>query len=160
MSLLTLHIFKLTMIYLNVSFKIYISNMFKFLGLPEWRINKDLNSIQKNSQFIQNKGQISYQLFSFGKYHYFLKHKHLQHFFSWALPFFVKGFKKDLLEEDLYGPLKSHESKRLGDLLEAAWIKEESTRRKPSFWRPLIKVFGKEFWLYAIYVALVEFGTK
>ncbi|XP_015835557.1 probable multidrug resistance-associated protein lethal(2)03659 [Tribolium castaneum] len=81
-------------------------------------------------------------------------------FFCWALPLFVKGFKKDLSEEDLYGPLKAHDSKRLGDLLEAAWIKEESTRRNPSFWRAIIKVFGREFGLLGLYVIVIEFFIK
>ncbi|XP_044268715.1 probable multidrug resistance-associated protein lethal(2)03659 [Tribolium madens] len=81
-------------------------------------------------------------------------------FFCWALPLFVKGFKKDLTEDDLYGPLKAHDSKRLGDLLEEAWFKEETTRHKPSFWRAIIKVFGREFGLLGIYVAVIEFFIR
>jgi ATP-binding cassette subfamily C (CFTR/MRP) protein 4 len=81
-------------------------------------------------------------------------------FFCWALPLFVKGFKKNLAEEDLYGPLKDHESKLLGDRLENAWIKEENSRRNPSFWRALIRVFGKECAMYGLMLAVIEFVIK
>ena len=79
---------------------------------------------------------------------------------SWALPLFVKGFKKDLVEDDLWGTLKAHESKLLGDRLERAWLKEENSRRTPSLWRALIRVFGKECALYGLFLAVIELVIK
>ncbi|XP_063913516.1 probable multidrug resistance-associated protein lethal(2)03659 [Zophobas morio] len=81
-------------------------------------------------------------------------------FFCWALPLFVKGFKKDLVEDDLWGTLKAHESKLLGDRLERAWLKEENSRRTPSLWRALIRVFGKECALYGLFLAVIELVIK
>ncbi|KAJ3634109.1 hypothetical protein MTP99_011017 [Tenebrio molitor] len=81
-------------------------------------------------------------------------------FFCWALPLFVKGFKKDLTEDDLYGPLKSHESRRLGDKLEETWIKETNLHRRPSFWRTLVKVYGLEISLYGIVILIQELIVK
>ncbi|KAJ3656111.1 hypothetical protein Zmor_015210 [Zophobas morio] len=81
-------------------------------------------------------------------------------FFCWALPLFVKGFKKDLVEDDLWGTLKAHESNLLGNRLEQAWLKEENSRRNPSLWRALIRVFGKECVFYAFIVAVMEFVIK
>ena len=72
----------------------------------------------------------------------------------------MKGFKKDLAEDDLWGTLKAHESKLLGDKLEQAWLKEENSRRNPSLWRALIRVFGKECALYGIILAIVELVFK
>ncbi|KAJ8954553.1 hypothetical protein NQ318_000787 [Aromia moschata] len=40
---------------------------------------------------------------------------------SWLLPYFVKGYKRDLTEDDLYAPMKDHDSKMLGNKLEAEW---------------------------------------
>ncbi|RZC36351.1 multidrug resistance-associated protein, partial [Asbolus verrucosus] len=78
----------------------------------------------------------------------------------WALPLFVKGFKKDLTEDDLYGPLKVHESRRLGDKLEEAWKKQENSSRNPSLWKALTVVFGKEIAKYGLVLALLEFVVK
>ncbi|XP_046432670.1 ATP-binding cassette sub-family C member 4-like [Neodiprion fabricii] len=44
--------------------------------------------------------------------------------FGWTLPIFLKGAKRDLQITDLYDPLKSDESKGLGDRLEREWKKE------------------------------------
>ena len=69
---------------------------------------------------------------------------------------FVKGFKKDLTEEDLYDPLKAHESSRLGDKLEKSWLQEANLRRHPSLWKTLIKVYGVEIGLYGIFLLVQE----
>ncbi|RZB40188.1 ABC tran and/or MMR HSR1 domain containing protein, partial [Asbolus verrucosus] len=79
---------------------------------------------------------------------------------NWALPLFVKGFKRDLTEDDLYGPLKTHESKRLGDKLERTWIKEANLHRNPSLWRSLTKVYGVEIGLYGIVLLVQELIIK
>lgn len=73
---------------------------------------------------------------------------------------FVKGFKKDLTEEDLWGTLKAHESRRLGDQLEEAWSKEENSKKKPSLWRALIKVFGFEVARYGVILLFLELVVK
>ncbi|XP_044268134.1 probable multidrug resistance-associated protein lethal(2)03659 [Tribolium madens] len=81
-------------------------------------------------------------------------------FFCWALPLFVKGFKKDLTEDDLYGTLKAHKSNLLGDKLEKTWLKEQNNHRNPSLWRVLMKVYGLEIVLYGIVLLVQELIVK
>ncbi|XP_050295811.1 probable multidrug resistance-associated protein lethal(2)03659 [Anthonomus grandis grandis] len=67
-------------------------------------------------------------------------------FFTWLFPLFRKGFKKELLADDLFPPLPSHESTYLGDRLEKQWLRQLKTRpNNPSLWRAIARVFGKEF---------------
>ncbi|KAJ8954552.1 hypothetical protein NQ318_000786, partial [Aromia moschata] len=61
----------------------------------------------------------------------------------WLLPYFVKGFNRQLTEEDMYGALKDHEAKRLGDKLEEAWRYEVEHKRNPSLWKAIIKVLSQ-----------------
>ncbi|KAK9869833.1 hypothetical protein WA026_003562 [Henosepilachna vigintioctopunctata] len=80
--------------------------------------------------------------------------------FAYLIPTFIKGFKKDLTEADLTETLSEHKSKYLGDQLEKVWIVEqERAKRKggtPSLRRALFKVFGLEFLLYGVVLALSE----
>lgn len=63
---------------------------------------------------------------------------------SWLFPYFVKGYKRELTEDDMYRHRKIHDSKMLGDRLEAAWSHETSNRVEPSLNKALLKVFGLE----------------
>lgn len=81
-------------------------------------------------------------------------------FFSWSFPIFYKGIKKQLKEDDLYEPLKDHESTVLGNRLEEAWHEEEDEYRNPSLWRALWKVFGNELLGYGIILFFYEVLMK
>ncbi|GJQ86453.1 hypothetical protein Trydic_g10360 [Trypoxylus dichotomus] len=61
--------------------------------------------------------------------------------FAWFIPTFIKGFKKNLDENDLFETLPEHTSSTLGDKLEEAWLKE-CKKKKPSFAKALLRVFG------------------
>lgn len=76
------------------------------------------------------------------------------------MPLFVKGFKKDLSEEDLYGTLNKHKSKGLGDKLEKTWINEVNLHRNPSLWRALMKEYGVEIVLYGLVLLIQELIVK
>ncbi|XP_018571144.1 probable multidrug resistance-associated protein lethal(2)03659 [Anoplophora glabripennis] len=80
-------------------------------------------------------------------------------FFCWTIPTFLKGYKRDLDEDDLYGSLKDHDSHRLGIKLEDAWVQENKID-KPSLTRAIWRVFGKEICCYGIVLFTIEFGTK
>lgn len=72
-------------------------------------------------------------------------------------PLFVKGYKKDLQEEDLYPHLDSHESTYLGNKLQREWIKEIKKRPKnPSLWKSLVRVFGKQLMFLGILNLFME----
>jgi hypothetical protein len=145
----------------NLNYVNVLIDLFKFSAALPWRISREHISIKENKPFIQNKELIFFPKYFSGEY--FMVSMSInteRNICSWALPLFVKGFKKNLAEEDLYGPLKDHESKLLGDRLENAWIKEENSRRNPSFWRALIRVFGKECAMYGLMLALIEFVIK
>ncbi|XP_018565514.1 probable multidrug resistance-associated protein lethal(2)03659 [Anoplophora glabripennis] len=98
----------------------------------------------------------------------FNKRKHPLHkanivtktFFCWLLPFFVRGFKKELTEDDMYGTLKSHDSGLLGDRLQKAWNHEVANKKDPSLWIAILKVFGIELLLCALYFGFIEFVIK
>ncbi|EFA03656.1 probable multidrug resistance-associated protein lethal(2)03659 [Tribolium castaneum] len=81
-------------------------------------------------------------------------------FFCWALPTFVKGWKKDLDEDDLYGPLKAHESKALADRMGLVWLKEKNKHRIPSLGKVIIKVFYREILFYACFLMIQELVIK
>jgi ATP-binding cassette subfamily C (CFTR/MRP) protein 4 len=77
-------------------------------------------------------------------------------FFCWELPFFYKGYKKQITEDDLYGPLKDHQSRLLGDKIEKTWTEDVKTHDTPSLWRVLGKAFGFEFFLYGLLLIPIE----
>ncbi|KAJ8929216.1 hypothetical protein NQ314_018095 [Rhamnusium bicolor] len=72
-------------------------------------------------------------------------------FFCWLLPYFAKGFKRELNEDDMYHAIRKDESKRLGDKLEAAWNYQITHKKNPSLWRALIRVFRRDLFLSAIF---------
>ncbi|XP_012278420.1 probable multidrug resistance-associated protein lethal(2)03659 isoform X2 [Orussus abietinus] len=81
-------------------------------------------------------------------------------FFWWTLQLFWRGSRSDLKLSDIYAPLKSHESEKLGDRLERAWMDELEKKKRensvgkdgkkkptlkskePSLMRVLIRIFG------------------
>ncbi|KAJ8954550.1 hypothetical protein NQ318_000784 [Aromia moschata] len=81
-------------------------------------------------------------------------------FFCWMLPFFVKGFKKEITEDDIYGPLKAHDSGTLGDKIEKCWMYEIKHKKNPSLWRALFKVFKFDFFICVIILLIIEFVLK
>jgi hypothetical protein len=79
--------------------------------------------------------------------------------FSWELPLIVKGWRKELTEDDLYKTLENHESSRLGDKLESLWSEEENFCKNPSLGKALTKLFGLEFFLYGLSYFPVQLAT-
>ncbi|XP_035703251.1 multidrug resistance-associated protein 4 isoform X2 [Folsomia candida] len=75
-------------------------------------------------------------------------------FFLWLVPLFRKGYKQDLVFQDLYTVIKSDHAETLGDKLEAAWNKElESAKirgKKPS----LSKVLSLFVWKRLLFSTL------
>lgn len=69
---------------------------------------------------------------------------------SWLLPYFVKGYKKVLTEDDMYQNRNVHDSEMLGNKLESVW-----DRIKPSLAKALSEVFLAEF-LYVCFAAIIS----
>ncbi|KYB27064.1 ATP-binding cassette sub-family C member 4 [Tribolium castaneum] len=80
-------------------------------------------------------------------------------FFCWELPLFVKGWKKELTEDDLYEPLDEYNSTILGDKIEELWRRETTTNKKPSLLKVLIKLFGLEYGLYGLFYLPAELAV-
>ncbi|KAJ3652232.1 hypothetical protein Zmor_018213 [Zophobas morio] len=80
-------------------------------------------------------------------------------FFCWEIPVILKGWKKELNEDDLYAPLHEYESKRLGDKLEQLWEEDMHFRKSPNLWRCLIKQFAAEFMFYGILYAPIQLAV-
>lgn len=80
--------------------------------------------------------------------------------FSWGLPIFYKGWKKELDEDDLYKPLKDHESHRLGDKLEEIWKLEKINSAEPALWRALWTMYRKDIIGHMFVLFFLEFILK
>ncbi|XP_066155396.1 probable multidrug resistance-associated protein lethal(2)03659 [Euwallacea fornicatus] len=76
--------------------------------------------------------------------------------FLYMLPIFKKGFKKKLTEDDLFSPLKSHNSCNLGDRLEEVWREQHRKHKKSALHRALLKIFGLHFFLIGIITLINE----
>ncbi|CAG9854730.1 unnamed protein product [Phyllotreta striolata] len=77
-------------------------------------------------------------------------------FFCWLLPFFVKGYKTDLSEEDIYEHRRSHDSEMLGRKLEAEWEKQVAKGDNPSLIKAIANVFILELVLFNLVVIIHE----
>ncbi|XP_066143996.1 ATP-binding cassette sub-family C member 4-like isoform X1 [Euwallacea fornicatus] len=81
--------------------------------------------------------------------------------FTWMLPLFVTGFKRDLVEEDLYHRLASHDSTYLGNKLQREWDKElQKKPTDPSLWKCLAKVFGRQLAVLGTCYFITELFVK
>ncbi|XP_049822547.1 probable multidrug resistance-associated protein lethal(2)03659 isoform X1 [Aethina tumida] len=80
--------------------------------------------------------------------------------FWYTLPTFIQGFRRDLEESDLTETLTEHQSSILGNKMEKYWKLEEEraarVKKTPSLHRVLFKVFGVEFMLYGLVLAISE----
>ncbi|KAJ3622504.1 hypothetical protein MTP99_003009 [Tenebrio molitor] len=65
-------------------------------------------------------------------------------FFVYTRKIFIKGFKTDLVENDIYEVVPSYRSKKLGKKLEKIWEKLKS-KKKFSMPRFLWKSFGMQY---------------
>nr|CAI5849598.1 unnamed protein product [Callosobruchus analis] len=70
-------------------------------------------------------------------------------------PFFVKGWRKELDEDDIDRHRRKHDSERLGSKLDAAW-KREIKNKQPSLLRAIAKVLLAEMCLIDILMIIVE----
>lgn len=70
--------------------------------------------------------------------------------FSHMFPFFARGFKRDLTEDDMYQCRKGHDAGCLRDKLEVAWNKERKRKKDPSLLMVLFKIFSTEIVLLVI----------
>ncbi|XP_056644024.1 ATP-binding cassette sub-family C member 4-like isoform X1 [Diorhabda sublineata] len=76
-------------------------------------------------------------------------------FFCWLLPLFVKGYKTDLTEDDIYKQRNSHESGKLGNKLEHKW-KQQLTQKHPSLIKASAATFVGEFIVINIIIIISE----
>ncbi|XP_063924495.1 cystic fibrosis transmembrane conductance regulator-like [Zophobas morio] len=70
-------------------------------------------------------------------------------FFTYTAKLFLKGYKKELNETDIYEVLPSYESKQLGQKLEKEWTKQAAKNRN-SLPHLLFKCFGKQYFLLVL----------
>ncbi|XP_017883367.1 probable multidrug resistance-associated protein lethal(2)03659 [Ceratina calcarata] len=86
--------------------------------------------------------------------------------FWWILKLFVRGYKKELQEDDLYSPLRVDRSNYLGERIVQNWeieVKQCEKRKdnsKPSLNRVLYKCFGKIVIGTGIALFILEFGIR
>lgn len=80
--------------------------------------------------------------------------------FSYTIPTFIRGFKRDLEEADLTETLKEHKSAYLGNKVERYWKDEEERARKkksnPSLQRVLLRAFAWEYIALGVVLVISE----
>ncbi|XP_060535204.1 probable multidrug resistance-associated protein lethal(2)03659 isoform X2 [Cylas formicarius] len=70
--------------------------------------------------------------------------------FFYMFPIFKKSYKKQLTEDDLFSPLRSHNSCILGQKLETIWKEEHRKRKKSALHFALLKMFGLHFFILGL----------
>nr|XP_015837654.1 PREDICTED: probable multidrug resistance-associated protein lethal(2)03659 isoform X2 [Tribolium castaneum] len=77
--------------------------------------------------------------------------------FFWEIPILLKGYKKKLTENEVFSPLKTDQSKFLGDKLNNALKNQvESSQSGVSLWKALRQIFGIDFAFYGLMIAILE----
>ncbi|XP_072399234.1 probable multidrug resistance-associated protein lethal(2)03659 [Diabrotica undecimpunctata] len=77
-------------------------------------------------------------------------------FFCWLLPYFVKGYKRELTEDDMYRYRSEHDSSKLGQKLEDRWKTHGINNQNPAYWKVLIGTFIWEILGLNILIVLIE----
>ncbi|XP_056643788.1 probable multidrug resistance-associated protein lethal(2)03659 isoform X1 [Diorhabda sublineata] len=77
-------------------------------------------------------------------------------FFCWLLPYFVKGYKRELTEDDMYQNRKQHESSALGDNLERRWNEHIAKNKNPSYVKVLMGTFISEIIILNVFAFITE----
>ncbi|XP_050518856.1 ATP-binding cassette sub-family C member 4-like [Diabrotica virgifera virgifera] len=77
-------------------------------------------------------------------------------FFCWLLPYFVKGYNRELTEDDMYRHRSVHDSSKLGQNLEERWIKHVAKNKNPAYWKVLIGTFGWEMFVLNVFYIIFE----
>ncbi|KAJ3631839.1 hypothetical protein MTP99_012945 [Tenebrio molitor] len=78
--------------------------------------------------------------------------------FCWEIPIILRGWTKDLAEDDLNPSPCKYESKLLGDKLEKLWEEEKRIENNPSLTKVFRKAFGVECIFYGIILFPVDLG--
>ncbi|CAG9836011.1 unnamed protein product [Diabrotica balteata] len=77
-------------------------------------------------------------------------------FFCWLIPYFAKGYKRDLTEDDMYKHRSEHDSGSLGAKLERRWNKHIQNNKNPAYWKVLMGTFFCEIFLLNILAFTTE----
>ncbi|KAL0895660.1 hypothetical protein ABMA27_011740 [Loxostege sticticalis] len=84
--------------------------------------------------------------------------------FSWTLPIFCGGLKKELEEHELYEPLEEHASGPLGDKFARLWEEEvaraSGKKRTPSLLRVILRAYAARCMLYGAVLLFMECGIR
>ncbi|KAH0820773.1 hypothetical protein GEV33_002018 [Tenebrio molitor] len=80
--------------------------------------------------------------------------------FSWIIPLFKKGLKKELTEADIYQTLKRHEADKLVKRLEKAWNDQKYQNVKPSLWKAIWTIFKWDIIFSMCLYFFIEFILK
>ncbi|XP_063890892.1 ATP-binding cassette sub-family C member 4 [Helicoverpa armigera] len=83
--------------------------------------------------------------------------------FTWTLPIFWSGIKRELEEQDLYEPLAEHSSGPLGDKFARLWeeeVQRAGGKRKPSLLRVILRAYAARCMLYGFVLLVMECGIR
>ncbi|CAH0600445.1 unnamed protein product [Chrysodeixis includens] len=83
--------------------------------------------------------------------------------FTWTLPIFWSGIKREMEEQDLYEPLVEHSSGPLGDKFARLWeeeVQRAGVKRKPSLLRVILRAYAARCMLYGFVLLFMECGIR
>lgn len=66
------------------------------------------------------------------------------------IPFFIKGLRREVNEDNMYATPKLHQSGELGTKLEKEWFIEVASKKDPSLLLAILKVFKCELIWYGV----------
>ncbi|KAG8228792.1 hypothetical protein J437_LFUL006671 [Ladona fulva] len=85
-------------------------------------------------------------------------------FFWWVIELFKLGYKKPIIEEDLFKPVPDDNSDYLGALLEKNWNRQlkkcKSLNKTPSLFMAILRTFGPTYFTFGIMLSLNELGVR
>lgn len=71
--------------------------------------------------------------------------------FSWMTPMMRHGYKKYLIEDDLWNLAKRDTTKSTGDAFQKAWDHELENRKHPSLWMAIFRAFSGPYFRGALF---------
>lgn len=80
--------------------------------------------------------------------------------FSWTLPLFRLGLKKELTEKDVYPTLETHDANKLVNKIEKAWVRQKELNSRPSLWKAIWQVFKLDILKSMAFYLIVNFAIR
>lgn len=79
--------------------------------------------------------------------------------YFWLRNIFISGFKRPIVQEDVFACLKEHESEDLHKMFSELWA-EEKVKKKPSMLRVFYRAFGPKTLFWGLTFSVLESSIR